>query len=778
MKRWMRRPSVRAGWSMPLVLSLAVATNILCFSLLQKGFFGPLPFRDGERLIAIGQGTASGAFGWGVYAGFADGLAGGVNGVQEVAGYSGPVPHGSFVLEDVGGQRWEPRGQFASHGLFPMLGIPPLLGRSFLAEEDQRGAAPVVMLGEAFWRSQFRADPSVIGRSVRLNHQPVTIIGVLPDYPVALLGAADVWTTKVGAMDETRNKVGHWTIPARLIARLQPGVTLKVLNRELQAYSSQLPYPFDLTKLMASDLVPLIAPMPGKAALSVLALTICFALISALNFGIVMLNGCMSRRQEVGVRLAIGGSHFSIARLVFAEVAWVLGTSLVLAIPWVWIAVGLVAPLSGLDSKAWWTAQLDMRTAGCLGLLMLVVAALASAAPILWIRRQSVTMLLGNRTAGGDLALAPARRVIIFLQTLAASFLFLAALVMADSLHSLRAIPLGFDPSVTVIELRLSPSAHETPASQTELGRRLLAAARLRGEILSAGVATAVPFSSTGLGGPMHVPTAEQGVPSNLTFVMGDYFKTMGIPVRPAQSETADGASTPWALVDEIAFLGNPPSRAVRFDHDYEVTGRVPRIHITRLEGEVEAQVYLPLSNQPMPSTSLFLVLRTTHRLPWTTLRDLVQETDQNVLDVRLVDLASAVDQVLVQRMAMLRLTLLLAALNIFAGGVGFLGAIHAAIRHLERDLAIRAVLGATTMRLTGPLWKQCGLPYLAGSLAGLSLAPFAFVSLVPEFPIPATSNLALAAIIFAFFAVLAVALFGLKMVRIFHGSSSAFLRG
>src|SRR5215467_2117162 len=222
-----------------LTLGLGIGAVTAIFSVVDAVLLRPLPYKEPERIALVEQGLPKLGWSGGVSAPeMLDYIAGNET-FAEMAGYG-------IINLNLTGEREPRRIDVArvSHDLFPLLGVTPLVGRGFSAEEDEVGKNRVVALSEGLWRKQFGADPNVIGRVVKLDEAPYTVVGVMParlQFPPAggaYAGAVELWTPLALTDDErqARRRDSNFN----LIGRLKPGVELEQAQANIAAVAARI----------------------------------------------------------------------------------------------------------------------------------------------------------------------------------------------------------------------------------------------------------------------------------------------------------------------------------------------------------------------------------------------------------------------------------------------------------------------------------------------------------------------------------------------------------
>src|SRR5918996_6134027 len=305
-----------------VTLALAIGANTAIFSLINDLFLRGLPFKEPSRILHLFAGDKSrnlvdiaiSAPRFQYYR----------EGQTLFDGFAGENLF-AFTLTGVGDPVQVFGGRVTSN-YFDVLAVRPILGRNFLAEEEE--GADVALVTKIFWQKRLGGDPNVIGRSITLDGTPHTIVGVLPNAPAQWFGAnpiAEVWTTKpfqLPGLSYERMMRGSGFL--RVVGRMKPGITLEQVRAALpsleQGYRSHYANKFDSTASTSVKTLPQDVTENIRAGFATLFAAVCFVLLIACsNVANLLLVRFSGRRREIALRMAIGASRSSIVRLFVWE---------------------------------------------------------------------------------------------------------------------------------------------------------------------------------------------------------------------------------------------------------------------------------------------------------------------------------------------------------------------------------------------------------------------------------------------------------------------------
>ncbi|HUE76994.1 MAG TPA: ABC transporter permease, partial [Longimicrobiales bacterium] len=371
-----------------LMLALGVASTTAVFTVVEGLFLRPLPFPAPDRLVYIDETAPS----WNlelVGVDFADFVVWREG--QRAFEAIGLIDQGSFNLSS-GDAVERVQGARVTYDLAAALGVTPVLGRGFTADDDRPGAAPVVMLGHELWRRQFGGSPAVIGQTVRLNSEPHTVVGVLPP-EASYLRDTELWTPL--AADPTAR--GSYSYAG--VGRLRAGVTVEAGESDLRRAHQPVWEEHDEERVVSPVVMPLRERLVGDLTGVAVALAVAVGLvllIACANVASILVARSVTRGREFGIRAALGAGSRRIARQLFGEslaLALVAGPlGLVLGF---WLVRLLAARLP--DGLPGWVSLDPSWRMALFGLaLILGTTVLFGWAPVIQARRTDVRDALGD----------------------------------------------------------------------------------------------------------------------------------------------------------------------------------------------------------------------------------------------------------------------------------------------------------------------------------------------------------------------------------------------
>ena len=621
-----------------LSLAVGIGANTAIFSVVNRILLQPRPFARPDELVELYYGDKQQPYqtvSYPVYRDFRDqnrvfaGLAAFGVGWQFRLGLPNDV---RFV--------W---GEVVSGNYFDVLGIQPHLGRMFLPEEDSvPGRNPVVVLGYTLWMRDFGADSSIIGRSVRLNDQPMTVVGVAPSqYGGMITGwSSDLWVPAM-TLPLIERRGGELRVDDRgskwvsMIARLKPGVTLQQARSEVDVLAAGMrgEHPDDwvdpgrpererfMTTLSEREtrVHPQMKVVVQALAALLFAIVNLVLVIACMNLASLLFARAVARRGEIGVRLALGAGRFRIIRQLLTEsvlLAFVAGTAGLLLATWGLNLLLASMPTLPAGVRVSLDIGLDWRViAYTLGFATLT-GVLFGLAPAIQSSRFSVSSVLkdGQLAFAGKSRPSRSRRWLIIGQVAASLLLLIGAGLMSRSLGNIRPTRLGFtNENFLVASLSLDERGHDRASASRSFEQMSSDVAAIPG-VQHVSLVDAVPggFLSRTRGSievEGYVPRPGEDMQIDRNIVGPGYFTNMNVPLVLGRDFTAqDREGAPCvAIVNDVfatRYLGGPATalgRNLIRTTNYE-TGQKTMCAIV---GVVHDAAWQSLQEEPRPFFTL-----------------------------------------------------------------------------------------------------------------------------------------------------------------------------
>ncbi len=722
-----------------LTLALGIGATTAIFGVVNAVLLRPLAIEDSARVVLLQEQWKGLSLGVSV---------GNFNDIKKQSGSYADIScsnNASFNLETQGiPERVD--GEIATSNYFATLGVQPIAGRVFTADEDLPGHAPVVVISERFWRTSLHADTRVIGKPIRINGLSTTVVGVMPKNFDPLLSNSNLWFPAGFTPAQLADHDDHYL---NVVARLRSTVALAQAQSELDVIAQRLQqqYPLDdegrgfRVQLLASALLG-----DQRLSLRMMVAAVGFLLlIACANIANLQLARSRTRLKEIALRAALGASPSRVVRQLLAEnllLGLAGGVVGVLLAYWAvsWIVSHGPAEMPRLDQS-----RIDASTLAFACVVALLSSFLFGLAPALRsastrlddVFKSAAGIVGGSRDRVRSLLVVGEISLALIL-TVGAGLLIRSALLVSH-------VDPGFDTSNVIVgRVGLPDAGYHEPAVARQTFERMITGADALPGVESAAVVSRAPLagggSSNGLlpeGKPVDLANV---VNSQLQIISSSYLSTARVPLKSGRDFTPQDtrerafvaivnetlARTMWpgenAIGKRFACCETGPKG--RMDPVWhEVVGVVTDIRAEALDRQAQPTFYIPLAQMPPASwdwigRTMDLVVRTRGgAVPIRELQSTVASVAPEVPIYRLSSMRQKISSTLERSHFDTFLLSIFAATALLLAAVGIYGVLSYMVAQRTRDIGIRMALGASQERI---VWDVLGL---GARLAGMGLA-------------------------------------------------------
>lgn len=732
-----------------LALALGIGATAAIFSVVNGVLLRPLPYAHAERLVMMVEKSDRIQLPrmWVSLPNFEDWKE--RNRSFEILGAFGTA----VVGVTGGGDPERIQISWVTGELLNVLSARPAIGRSFNADEQVVGGPRSVVLEHGLWQRRFASDPGVLGRTVQLDGQDYTVIGVMPpdfQFPPVLSSNVEAIISTAPVIEEEpdiRRRTNHPGLVA--LGRLRPGVTVGQARAEMQQLAAQLrqenPENFDDGVVVAS-LKDEVVGDARTALLVLLAAVFFLLLIACANVAGLQLARGAWRQRELSLRSALGASRGRLIRQLLTEsmLLSVIGGTLGLLVG-TWGAAALLSISPGSLPRA---DQVEVD--GRVLLFSLVVASLtgllSGLAPAFLVSRTDLGDALkeGSGRATSGLHRQRFRRLLVISELALAVVLLAGAGLMIRSFQRIRNVQPGFDPSgVVMMELTLPTARYARPEQQSAFFSRVLERVGSLPGVDAAGLVTDPPLSGAGRQSGLRIadqapPPGELPPLTDIEVISPGYFQALGVPLIEGRrfSEQDGVTSSRVAIVDEALAHrfwpgGSPIGKRVAFDNAdkgeavwREIVGVVRTVKNYGLDATGRMLIYVPSLQEPEPTMTL--VVRGGAAAPAELVPSIRREMQALDSSLPLGD-PRVLEQLLVDSVAPRRLQALLlsvfAATALLLASLGTYGVVAYSAARRTHEIGIRMALGAGRVQVLGMIIRQGVSLTLLGAAVGLVAA-------------------------------------------------------
>lgn len=715
-----------------LVAALGVGANTTAFSVADFVLVRPLPFPEPDRLLKLWEKVPTGWHeaspanfrDWKEQSRSFESLAALTSRAANLTGMGDPRQ-----LELIR----------ATPEMFSVVGVQPLLGHFFTAEEAQSGAP--LMLSYALWQSQFGGAPDVVGRVVRIDDVPHTITGVMPATYQFPRRGVEAWSSLVLRDENMEDRTDTFL---EVVGRLRKGVTIDAARQELTLIAKRLQQQYPENKDIGIHVWRVRDEVGERAKMLVLALcgaALCILLLSCANLASLFLVRGAHRARELAVRSALGAGRERLVRQLVTESFVIALAGGAIGVLVAWVCVPLLARLVPPTLPIAEYPSIDLRVLGVAAAFMVLTGFAFGVWPAIRAgRANAIDALRADARSGGGRT-QRLRGALVIVEIVASVVLLVTSGLLIRAVWNLQSTKPGFRAQqLLTLRTPLPLPKYENVAKRAHLYEAILDDVRALPGVQGAAYASGVPMQMRGgifnaiMPGEEEVRDGSTDVA--LRFVTPQFFRTLGIPLlRGRDVAISDDATHPYVAVVSESFAqrhwpGEDPM-GKRFEiafFERTVVGVVGDVRTRGLERPSEPQVYLPYKQVPdgglIGFTPRVLAVRASNpEALIASVRNIVHRADPELPVANVRTMEAIVHDETASRVTQVRLLGAMAAIALLIAAIGIHGLLAYTVSLRWRELGVRLALGAPTDGIVRLVLREGMLLAVIGIGAGIIVA-------------------------------------------------------
>jgi putative ABC transport system permease protein len=730
-----------------IALGLGIGVNATVFTFVNAVLIRGLPFNDPDRIVVVGARDARGRDRGVSYQDFQD-MRAAARTFSGMAAFSGQTMN----VSDEGRTPERFQGPYMSANAFKLIGEQPVIGRDFLAEDDRPGAAAVVMLGNGVWKNRYGSDASILGRTIRVNEVPATVIGVMPEgfkFPTG----ADLWMP-LAQMPRLNEQKRDGRNAMEVFGRLNDGVTMAQAQSELTTIAAKLALDYPDTNKDVTARVMTFNERQNGGPIRLIFLSLMGAvgfvlLIACANVANLLLARSAGRAREMSVRISLGASRWRIVRQLLVESVLLSIVSGLMGLALAYVGVRLFDVATQDVGRPYWIEfTIDGKVLAFFAAICLGTGVIFGLAPALHVSKTDLNEVLkeGGRSGSSGMRARRWTSALIVAELALTLVLLAGAGLMMRSFVNLYRMDLGIETS-QLLTMRLTlpnekyPTSGQRRAFYDRLDQRLIG---IQG-VKAATITTNIPLN----GGPPRLlaidgrePAANEQPPTVTQVTIGArYFETLGTKLLRGRSfDDLDGTPGHDNVIVNQRFVAmhfgtdDPIGRRIKLTPDgppvpgtplpawTTIVGVSPTIRQRVQPGEdlPDPVVYIPLRAQA-PAFATLMIRAPRDAASMTTLaREEVRAIDP---DLPLFGIRTMDQELAAQRWAFRIFGTMFAIFAVIAlalSAVGLYAVTAYSVAQRTQEIGVRMALGAQTAQVLWLILKRSIVQMAIGLALGI----------------------------------------------------------
>lgn len=736
-----------------LTLGLGIGASAAVYCVIHAVLLSPLPYPAPDRLVGLAltfphqpaEAEQAGTS--------ADFLRENMNEFSSVA----VIDDGATAvnLSDDGGHAAKIASLRVSEGYFRTFGVSAAMGHTFTADEDRPGGGRTAVLSHSLWVRQFGADPSIVGRSIRMNEESYTVIGVMPasfavtaEIAQGVFGAPDLWTP----LQLSPKDPGYEGDNYKMIARLRPGISLAQVQHHLDAlvqpfyqkfpgYKKWVNRDNKMHEFRVWPLQAVLVRAARRSLLVVFAAVLAVLLTACLNLAGLMIARSLRRSREMAVRSALGATRGQLLRLLLCEGLLIASGGGLLGIAVARICVELLLHQTPLPLPSIAAVPGAPALSGAVLLIALVATAVFALAPVLvFLRWKKNDVRLGTSPVGETVSHAKLSRSLIVAQVALAMVLLSTASVLLGTFLKLRSTDTGMEPrQLTVFQVALKGDAYANTRHTTQFVASVLERLRHAPGVNRVAAINGLPLDrGLNIGGfPVSSPEKNRNTIEFRTVTPG-YFQTMGIPILSGRDiSSSDGPGSDHVVLISAATAReywptrSPIGELFRADSEtWRIIGVVGDTRQHSLLDSGDIVLYAPMAQLPDQFTGIlngwfpttFAVRTAAHVDLLRITQQAVEHADSQIPVSRFTTMQTVIDSTFNQERFYSILATSFSVFSLILTVIGLFGLLNYQVSQRTREIGVRMAMGADRQNILFAILRRGLALVVAGIAVGLAV--------------------------------------------------------